>query len=58
MLSANDQIMDQQSFIYAAGPDRIIQDNLPHKSGQARVSGSITWQIGDKNTVSIRPNYR
>jgi hypothetical protein len=58
MLSANDEILDQQSFIYAAGPDGIIQDSLPHKSGQARVSGSITRQISDKNTFSIRPNYQ
>ena len=58
VLSANDEILDQQSFIYAAGPDGIIQDNLPHKSGQARVSGSITRQISDRNTFSIRPNYQ
>ena len=58
MLSANDEILDQQSFIYAAGPDGIIQDSLPHKSGQARVTGSITRQISDKNTFSIRPNYQ
>ena len=58
MLSANDEILDQQSFIYAAGPDGIIQDSLPHKSSQARVSGSITRQISDKNTFSIRPNYQ
>jgi hypothetical protein len=58
MLSANDQILNQQSFIYAAGPDGIIQDSLPHNSGQARVSGSITRQISDKNTFSIRPNYQ
>ncbi len=58
MLSANDEILDQQSFIYAAGPDGIIQDSLPHKSGQARISGSITRQVSDKNTFSIRPNYQ
>lgn len=58
MLSANDQIQNQQAVIYAAGPDGIIQDTLPHKSGQARVSGSITRQVSDKNTFSIRPNYQ
>ena len=57
-LSANDEILDQQSFIYAVGPDGIIQDNLPHKSGQARVTGSLTRQISNKNTLSIRPNYQ
>ena len=57
-LSANDEILNQQSFIYALGPSGIIQDNLPHKNGQARVNFSITRQISDKNTFSIRPNYQ
>jgi len=58
VLSANDQILDQQSFIYASGPEGIIQDSLPHKSGEARVSGSITHQISDANTFFVRPNYQ
>jgi Carboxypeptidase regulatory-like domain len=58
MLSVNDEILDQQSFVYAVGPDGIIQDNVPHKNGQARVTGSITRQISDKNTFAIRPNYQ
>jgi len=58
MLSANDEILDQQSFIYAIGPAGIIQDNLAHKNGQARVTGSVTRQISDRNTFSIRPNYQ
>ena len=58
VLSANDQTLNQQSFIYAAGPDGLIQDNLPHTSGQARVNGGITHQISDSNTFSIRPNYQ
>ncbi|HEV8208475.1 MAG TPA: hypothetical protein VGP77_00075, partial [Vicinamibacterales bacterium] len=45
MLSANDEILDQQSFVYALGPTGIIQDNLPHWNGEARVTGSITRQI-------------
>ncbi|HMB82329.1 MAG TPA: hypothetical protein VKI43_19770, partial [Vicinamibacterales bacterium] len=58
MLSANDQILNQQSFVYAIDPAGIIQDNVPHKNGQARVSGSITRQVSDTNTFSIRPNYQ
>ena len=58
MLSANDEILDQQSFVYAVGPAGIIQDNLPHTNGQARIAGGITRQISDKNTFSIRPNYQ
>ena len=58
VLSANDQILNQQSYIYAAGPSGIIQDTLPHKTGEARVSSSITRQVSDANTFSIRPNYQ
>jgi hypothetical protein len=58
MLSANDEMLDQQSFIYAIGPSGIIQDNLPHRNGQARVTGSITRQISDSNTFALRPNYQ
>jgi hypothetical protein len=58
MLSANEEIQDQQAVIYAIGPAGIIQDTLPHKTGDARVSGSITREISDKNTFSIRPNYQ
>jgi hypothetical protein len=58
VLSANDEILDQQSFIYALGPSGIIQDNLPHKNGQARLSGSMTRQVSERNTFSIRPTYQ
>ena len=58
MLSANDEILNQQSFIYAIGPAGIIQDNLPHNTGRARITGSITRQISDTNTFAIRPNYQ
>jgi hypothetical protein len=57
MLSVNDERLDQQSYIYAAGPDGIIQDSLPHINASALVSGSITHQISDNNTFAIRPNY-
>ena len=49
---------DQQAFIYALGPSGIIQDTLPQSSGEALVTGSITHQISDRNTFSIRPNYQ
>jgi hypothetical protein len=39
-------------------PAGLIQDHVPHKNGQARVSGSITRQIGDATTISIRPTYQ
>jgi hypothetical protein len=58
MLSDNYEMEDQQAVIYALGPSGIIQDTVPHPNGQALVSGSITHQISDKNTFSIRPNYQ
>ncbi len=58
MLSANDAILDQQAFIYALGLTGVIQDAVPQASGRALVSGSITHQVSDANTFSIRPNYQ
>ena len=58
MLSANDERNDQQAFIYALGPSGIVQDTLPQASGRALFTGSITRQISDRNTFSIRPNYQ
>ena len=58
MLSANDERNDQQAFVYAIGPAGIIQDTLPQASGRSLVTGSITHQISDQNTFSIRPNYQ
>ena len=58
MLSANDERYDNQAFIYALGPAGILQDTLPQASARALVTGSITHQISEKNTISIRPNYQ
>ncbi len=58
MLSANDERDDSQAFIYAFGPAGILQDTLPQASARALVTGSITHQISEKNTFSIRPNYQ
>lgn len=58
LLSANDSVLDQQAFVYAIGLSGVIQDALPQSSGRALVSGSITHQLSDRNTISIRPNYQ
>ena len=58
MLSANDQTDDQQAVVYAIGGSGIIHDTLPQPSSRALVTGSVTHQISDKNTFSIRPNYQ
>jgi hypothetical protein len=58
MISANDAVLDQRAFVYAVGLGGVIQDSLPQASARALVSASITHQISDKNTFSIRPNYQ
>jgi hypothetical protein len=44
--------------VYAVDRSGIIRDTVPQPNGQALVSGSITHQVSDKNTFSIRPNYQ
>ena len=58
MLSAHDRRYEQQAFIYALGPSGIIQDTLPQPSAESLVTGSITHQVSDRMTFSIRPNYQ
>ena len=58
MLSANYEMDDQQAIVFAQGPDGIIRDQLPHPNGHALATGSITRQVSDRNTISIRPNYQ
>jgi hypothetical protein len=58
MLSANDETDDRQAVVYALDLSGIVRDTLPQSSGQALVSGSITRQLSDRTTISIRPNYQ
>jgi hypothetical protein len=58
MISANDAVLDQQAFVYAYGLSGVIQDAVPQASGRALVSGSITHQVSDRNTFSVRPAYQ
>jgi len=58
MLSANDENDANQAYIHAIGLDGPIDGQLPHTSGEARITGSITRQVSPKNTFSIRPNYQ
>ena len=58
MVSANDEHDANQAYIHAIGPDGPIDGQLPHRSGDARITGSITRQVSPKNTFSIRPNYQ
>jgi carboxypeptidase family protein len=58
MLSANDENDANQAYIHAVGLDGPIDGQLPHTSGEARITGSITRHVSSKNTFSIRPNYQ
>src|SRR5207245_3505630 len=58
MLSAHDRTENQQAVVYALGLDGIIHDTLPQSNREALVTGSITHQVSDRNTFSIRPNYQ
>lgn len=58
MLSANDENNANQAYIHAIGPGGPIDGQLPHTTGEARITGSITHQVSLKNTFSIRPNYQ
>ena len=58
MLSAHDRIQNQQAVVFALGLSGIIHDTLPQTNGDALVTGSVTHQISDRNTFSIRPNYQ
>jgi hypothetical protein len=48
----------QQGFVYEIGLASVIQGSLPRPSARALATGSMTHQISDKNTFSIRPNYQ
>jgi hypothetical protein len=57
MLSGHDQVEDQQAFVYAVGLTGAIQQVAPQPNRQTLIAGSITRQVSDRITVSIRPNY-
>jgi hypothetical protein len=57
MLSAHDQKDDQQALVYAIGLSGTIQDAVPQPVRQSLAAASITRQLSDKTTISIRPNY-
>jgi Carboxypeptidase regulatory-like domain/TonB dependent receptor len=57
LLSGNDERDDQQAVVFALGLTGVIQDIAPHADRQALLSASLTHQVSDKTTISIRPSY-
>ena len=57
MLSGHDQVEDQQAFVYAAGLTGVIQQVAPQPNRQSLIAASITRQVSNAVTISIRPNY-
>ena len=56
LVSGNDALDDQQAIVYAVGPDGPIQDNVPRPNRQSLLALSITHQLSEHTTISIRPN--
>ena len=56
LVSGNDAFDDQQAIVYAVGPDGPIQDNVPRPNRQSLLALSITHQLSEHTTISIRPN--
>ena len=60
MLSANDENDANQAYIHAVGLDGPIDGQLPHTSGEARITGSITRHVSSRTrfrfvrTISTR----
>jgi Carboxypeptidase regulatory-like domain/TonB dependent receptor len=57
LLSASDQLEDQQAIVFAAGPAGPVQDVASQPQRQTLVAASITYQLSPKTTISIRPSY-
>ena len=57
LVSGHDQLEDQQAFVYAVGLEGPLQDSVPQANRQTLVSGSLTHQVSETTTVSLRPSY-
>ncbi|MGH7618562.1 MAG: carboxypeptidase regulatory-like domain-containing protein, partial [Gemmatimonadaceae bacterium] len=57
LVSASDQLDDQEAIIFAVGPGGVIDDVAPQPNRRSLASGSITRQHSDTTTISIRPSY-
>jgi hypothetical protein len=57
LMSGHDQRDDQQAVVFALGLTGVIQDIAPQPNRQSLLSASLTHQLSDKTTISIRPSY-
>lgn len=57
LLSGHDQMEDQQAVVFAIGPSGAIRDVVPAPNRESLLAFSVTRQIGNRVTISIRPNY-
>jgi outer membrane receptor protein involved in Fe transport len=55
--SGHDQVEDQEAFVYAVGLSGPIQQTAPQPNRQSLVAVSLTHQVSDRTTVSLRPSY-
>ena len=58
LLSARDQMDDQQALVFASGPSGTIQEAAPRPNREALVSASFTRQRSDTTTISVRPSFQ
>jgi hypothetical protein len=57
LLSGHDQMEDQQAVVFAIQMSGTVQDLVPQPNRQSLLAFSITRQISNRVTISIRPNY-
>jgi Carboxypeptidase regulatory-like domain len=58
LLSARDQMDDQQAVVFASGPSGVIRATSSQPNREALVSASVTHQHSNATTVSIRPSLQ
>jgi hypothetical protein len=57
MFSADDDAEDQQAFVVAEGLAGTRRDQVAQPNRRSLATFSITHQVSDKTTISVRPNY-
>ena len=58
MLSGSADTDDQSGLVFALTPAGRIQEQVSQPNRRVLASGSVTHQVSDKNSFSIRPSYQ